>query len=187
MAGARKMQMKMMVDFVLEKTESANEKDFLERYINSQKITENLKSLQLQADSKLILLKAEYQSLYENWSIGDSGVLTSTGTNNSSSSSTNMSKEGRKEKGAGTVLGRGGSGIEVGDDEGAPLTDVSTLSTYPSLKFVDIKCYSSSSLPYNSLPTTCYPFLLTYFPCVFPLFLSSLRHGTLIIECFLAS
>ena len=171
MAGARKMQVRMMVDFVLEKTESVTEKDFLERYINSQKITENLKSLQLQADSKLILLKAEYQSLYESWSIGDSGVLTSTGTNNSSSSSSNTSKEGRKDKGAGMILGRGGSGIEIGDDEGAPLTDVSTLSSYPSLKFANINCYSSSSLPSNSLPIPSYPFLLTYF-FLFPPFFS---------------
>ena len=143
MMGARKMQVKMMVDFVLEKTESTNEKDFLERYNNSQKITENLKSIQVQADSKLILLKAEYQSLYENWSIGDSGVLTSTGTNNSSSSSSSsrnsMSKEGRKEKGAGTALGRAGSGIEVGDEDGAPVTDVCTISTYICL------CHSTSS------------------------------------------
>ena len=70
MAAARKIQIKMMVDFVLEKTSSATEDEFIDRFLSSQKITENLKSLQIQADSKLQLLKAEHQELYEAWSIG---------------------------------------------------------------------------------------------------------------------
>ena len=147
MAGARKMQMKMMVDFILEKTASTNEKDFIERYLNSQKITENLKSFQFQADSKLVLLKSEYQNLLDHWSIGASGVLTSIGTyNTTSDESVDSSVTGEKEKGTGagtgtrtgtrtgterwtgtgTGDGKGRLNDEKGDDDTTPLTDVST-------------------------------------------------------------
>jgi hypothetical protein len=71
MASARKMQVKMMVGYVLDKTSSATEDEFIERFSSGVKVTDNLRGLQSQADGKLALLKTEHQELYDTWSVED--------------------------------------------------------------------------------------------------------------------
>ena len=39
MASARRMQLKMMVDYVLEKTSSATEDEFIDRFLSAQKVS----------------------------------------------------------------------------------------------------------------------------------------------------
>ena len=66
-AAARNMQAKMFVDFVLDRSKSLNEDQFLERYRTATKLSDSLRLLQIQADSKLLLLKAQLADLQVVW------------------------------------------------------------------------------------------------------------------------
>ena len=66
-AAARNMQAKMFVDFVLDRSKSLNEDQFIERYRTATKLSDSLRLLQIQADSKLMVLKAQLADLQVVW------------------------------------------------------------------------------------------------------------------------
>ena len=66
-AAARNMQAKMFVDFVLDRSKSLNEDQFIERYRTATKLSDSLRLLQIQADSKHLVLKAQLADLQVVW------------------------------------------------------------------------------------------------------------------------
>ena len=64
---AREMQSKMVFEFLVERTGYNNEKDFVDRYRDAQKLTETLQNSQLVADNQLQQLQREHAVLFQTW------------------------------------------------------------------------------------------------------------------------
>jgi hypothetical protein len=61
--NAREMSCKLQLDYLMEKTGSVNENEFLDRYFAGQKTKDSLKAMQNLADSKLSQLRTEHAEL----------------------------------------------------------------------------------------------------------------------------
>ena len=78
---ASQVQAKMVYDFLMEKTRSTSDEELVDRFLSGKKLTETLQGQQIQVDSRLAQLRAEYDDL-KNGGLQNamSSVLTDTET-----------------------------------------------------------------------------------------------------------
>ena len=126
---AHSVQMKMMVEYVLERTKSVSDDEFLERFKAANKLTDSLRGSQIQADAKCLSLKAQLVDLQRAWEEmavleadfvaqrrhgADGAASTASG----SSSSTAAGEAANEEKGSSSSPTSRGAGRSAGGDGG---------------------------------------------------------------------